>query len=53
LLAAAREDDELPLSVVCGGPLTNVAAALEQDTSIAARMTLVWIGGSLDVEAFE
>jgi hypothetical protein len=53
IVAAVREDDELPLFVVCGGPLTNVAAALEQDPGIAQRMTLIWIGGSLDVEAFE
>ena len=53
IVAAARQDDELPLFVVCGGPLTNVAAALEQEPAIAARMTLVWIGGSLDVDAFE
>ena len=49
----AREEDELPLYVVCGGPLTNVAAALELDPGIAERLTLVWIGGSLDPEAFE
>jgi purine nucleosidase len=53
IVEAARDDDPLPLFVVCGGPLTNVAAALDQDPSIAARMSLVWIGGSLDVEAFE
>ncbi len=53
IVAAALEDDDLPLFVVCGGPLTNVAAALEQEPAIAARMTLVWIGGSLDAEAFE
>jgi purine nucleosidase len=53
IVAAALADDELPLFVVCGGPLTNVAAALEQEPAIAARMALVWIGGSLDVDAFE
>ena len=53
IVAAALEDDALPLFVVCGGPLTNVAAALEQEPTIAARTTLVWIGGSLDVDAFE
>jgi purine nucleosidase len=53
IVAAALEDDDLPLYVVCGGPLTNVAAALEQEPAIAARMALVWIGGSLDGEAFE
>jgi purine nucleosidase len=53
IVAAAQEVDELPLFVVCGGPLTNVAAALQQDPSIVERMTLIWIGGSLDLEAFE
>jgi purine nucleosidase len=53
IVSAAMEDDDLPLFVVCGGPLTNVAAALDQQPTIAARMTLVWIGGSLDVDAFE
>ncbi len=53
IVEAATDDDELPLFVVCGGPLTNVAAALEQDPGIATRMSLVWIGGSLDVDAFE
>jgi len=53
IVAAALQEDDLPLVVVCGGPLTNVAAALEQEPGIAGRMTLVWIGGSLDVDAFE
>src|SRR4051794_31784756 len=53
IVAAALVDDELPLFVVCGGPLTNVAAALEQEPGIATRMALVWIGGSLGVDAFE
>ena len=53
IVAAALEDDDLPLFVVCGGPLTNIAAALEQEPSIATRMDLVWIGGSLDPDAFE
>jgi hypothetical protein len=53
IVAAARADDELPLHVVCGGPLTNVAAALEQDPGIVGRMQLVWVGGSLDAAAFE
>lgn len=53
IVVEARRDDDLPLFVVCGGPLTNVAAALREAPDIAARMTLVWIGGSLDPEAFE
>ena len=53
IVAAAREESDLPLYVVCGGPLTNVAAALELDPGIAGRLTLIWIGGSLDPDAFE
>ena len=53
IVAAAHEDSELPLFVVCGGPLTNVAAALELDPGIVDRLTLIWIGGSLDPAAFE
>jgi hypothetical protein len=46
IVAEARRDDDLPLFLVCGGPLTNVAAALEQAPDIASRLTLVWIGGA-------
>ena len=46
-------EDDLPLYLVCGGPLTNVAAALEQAPDIAERLILVWIGGSLDPSASE
>ncbi|KJK12386.1 hypothetical protein UB45_09020 [Terrabacter sp. 28] len=48
IVAEARSEDSLPLYLVCGGPLTNVAAALRQDPAIAGRLTLVWIGGALD-----
>jgi hypothetical protein len=34
-------------TVLCGGPLTNVAAALRLDTSLANRTTLAWVGGTL------
>jgi len=34
-------------TVLCGGPLTNVAAALRLDPSLAGRATLVWVGGTL------
>jgi hypothetical protein len=51
--AAAHVDDDLPLYLVCGGPLTNVAAALQADPGIAERLTLVWIGGALDSVAPE
>lgn len=53
IVAEARRDDDLPLYLVCGGPLTNVAAALRQAPGIVDRLVLVWIGGSLDPEAFE
>ncbi|SDC88799.1 Inosine-uridine preferring nucleoside hydrolase [Geodermatophilus telluris] len=53
IVAAARRDDDLPLIVVCAGPLTNVAAALEQAPDVATRLTLVWVGGALAPEAPE
>jgi purine nucleosidase len=53
VVAEARRDDAMPLYLVCGGPLTNVAAALEQAPDIAERLVLVWIGGSLELGAFE
>jgi purine nucleosidase len=49
----ARRDDELPLYVVCGGPLTNVAEALRAAPEIAGRFTLLYIGGSLREGVFE
>jgi len=45
IVAEARRDDALPLYYTCGGPLTNLAAALKLDPGIAERMTVVWIGG--------
>lgn len=48
IVAEARRDDPLPLFVTCGGPLTNVAAALRLDPGIVRRFTLVWIGGRSD-----
>lgn len=45
IVAEAMRDDKLPLFVTCGGPLTNVAAALRLEPRIAARMTVIWIGG--------
>lgn len=53
IVAEARRDDPLPLYLVCGGPLTNVAEALRQAPDIAARLTLVWIGGSTREGVFE
>jgi inosine-uridine preferring nucleoside hydrolase len=53
IVAEARRDDPLPLLLVCGGPLTNVAQALRQAPDIAGRLTLVWVGGALDAGAPE
>lgn len=53
IVAEARRDDDLPLFLVCAGPLTNVADALREAPDIAARLTLVWIGGALAAGAAE
>lgn len=53
IVAEARREDPLPLYVVCGGPLTNVAEALRAAPDIAERCTLVWIGGSIRDGVFE
>lgn len=45
IVAEALREDELPLFFSCGGPLTNLAAALRMNPSIAQRMTVIWIGG--------
>ncbi len=42
---ARRTDTELPLFVVCGGGLTEIASALLTAPDIADKLTLVWIGG--------
>jgi len=46
IVAEAMREDPLPLVLACGGPLTNVAAALRLNPAIAGRMTLAWIGGA-------
>lgn len=45
IAAEAMREDQLPLFLTCGGPLTNVAAALRLEPAIATRMTVIWIGG--------
>ncbi|MDH6343505.1 purine nucleosidase [Parabacteroides sp. PFB2-12] len=42
---AMRDDMDLPLYVVCGGGLTEIASAYLMEPRIADRLTLVWIGG--------
>jgi hypothetical protein len=53
IVEEARRDDDLPLFLVCAGPLTNVAAALDEAPDIAARLTLVWVGGARAADAAE
>jgi inosine-uridine nucleoside N-ribohydrolase len=45
LITEAMRDDELPLFLVCGAGLTDLASALLLEPRIADRMTVVWIGG--------
>lgn len=45
IVAEAMRDDPLPLIFTCGGPLTNLAAALRIEPAIASRMRVIWIGG--------
>jgi inosine-uridine nucleoside N-ribohydrolase len=42
---ALREDTKLPLYVVCGAGLTDIASAYLLEPKIAKRLTLIWIGG--------
>lgn len=42
---AMREDTQLPLYVLCGAGLTDIASAYLIEPRIAKRLTLIWIGG--------
>lgn len=42
---ALRTDTKLPLYVVCGAGLTEIASAVLTNPRIADKLTLVWIGG--------
>jgi purine nucleosidase len=42
---ALRTDTQLPLYVLCGAGLTEIASAALTNPRIASRLTLVWIGG--------
>ena len=42
---ALRTDTQLPLYVLCGAGLTEIASAVLTDPRITGRLTLVWIGG--------
>jgi inosine-uridine nucleoside N-ribohydrolase len=42
---ALRTDTKLPLYVLCGAGLTEIASAVLTNPQIANRLTLIWIGG--------
>ncbi len=42
---ALRTDTELPLYVVCGAGLTDIASAYLKNPDISKHLTLIWIGG--------
>ncbi|WP_420147969.1 nucleoside hydrolase [Spirosoma sp.] len=42
---ALRTDTKLPLYVVCGAGLTEIASAALSNPQIADKLTLIWIGG--------
>ena len=42
---ALRTDTKLPLYVVCGAGLTEIASAVLTNPQIADKLTLIWIGG--------
>ncbi len=42
---ALRTDTKLPLYILCGAGLTEIASALLTDPKITDKLTLVWIGG--------
>ena len=46
IIDACLSDSEVPLALLCGGPLTTIAQAIEAEPSICSRAVLVWIGGS-------
>jgi purine nucleosidase len=45
IVAEAMRDDDLPLYVVCGASLTQLASAYLIEPAIAERLTAIWIGG--------
>ncbi|MEO3402629.1 nucleoside hydrolase [Mucilaginibacter sp. CAU 1740] len=42
---ASRTDTSLPLYILCGAGLTEIASAVLTDPKIADKVTLIWIGG--------
>ncbi|MDQ0770994.1 purine nucleosidase [Pseudarthrobacter defluvii] len=50
IVDAAAAGGDLPLILVCAGPLTNVADALLLDPDVARSLTLAWVGGAAQNE---
>ena len=44
---AMRNDSDLPLFILCGASLTDIASACLINPEIASRLTAVWIGGNI------
>src|SRR5436190_24163968 len=42
---ALRTDTKLPLFILCGAGLTEIASAVLTDPKVADKITLIWIGG--------
>jgi inosine-uridine nucleoside N-ribohydrolase len=42
---ALRTDTKLPLYILCGAGLTEIASALSTNPKIEDKLTLIWIGG--------
>ena len=42
---ALRTDTQLPLFVLCGAGLTEIASAVLKEPQIAGKLTVIWIGG--------
>ncbi|WP_324011709.1 nucleoside hydrolase [Microbacterium sp. JZ37] len=51
--AAAQATPDAKLTVVCGGPLTNVADAIRLAPDVVERTRLLWVGGLLEGDGFE
>jgi len=46
IITAAKRDDKRPLILLAVGKLTNVALAIEKDSTIASKVRIVWLGSN-------
>lgn len=44
IVREATRDDDKPLYVLCQGAVSNIAKAIEYNSDIIGRMTVIWIG---------